>query len=222
MKDNKIAVFFDCENISSRYVDEIIDELAKVGEVIIKKAYHNWRENSSTHWDDKLKEFAIDAIQVFPNITGKNAADSKLIIDVMNIIYQSGINTICIVSSDSDFTVLASEIKSKGITSIGFGEKKTPESLRKAYTTFYELPVKKKIKNKAISLLLEAINDTKNEDDYVNISSVTNYLSNKDSSFIPQNYGYKKWSDLIKEETSYFIYEYRNNNRILMVKEKSD
>lgn len=222
MKDNKIAVFFDCENISSRYVDEIIDELAKVGEVIIKKAYHNWRENSSTHWDDKLKEFAIDAIQVFPNITGKNAADSKLIIDVMNTIYQSGINTICIVSSDSDFTVLASEIKSKGITSIGFGEKKTPESLRKAYTTFYELPVKKKIKNKAISLLLEAINDLKNEDDYVNISSVTNYLTNKDSSFISQNYGYKKWSDFIKEEKSYFVYEYRNNNSILMVKEKSN
>ena len=149
MKDNKIAVFFDCENISSRYVDEIIDELAKVGEVIIKKAYHNWRENSSVNWDDKLKEFAIDAIQVFPNIAGKNAADSKLIIDVMNIIYQSRINTVCIVSSDSDFTVLASEIKSKGISSIGFGEKKTPESLRKAYTTFYELPVKKKNKNRA-------------------------------------------------------------------------
>ncbi len=222
MKDNKIAVFFDCENISSRYVDEIIDELAKVGEVIIKKAYHNWRENSSVNWDDKLKEFAIDAIQVFPNIAGKNAADSKLIIDVMNIIYQSRINTVCIVSSDSDFTVLASEIKSKGISSIGFGEKKTPESLRKAYTTFYELPVKKKNKNRAISLLLQAINDTKNEDDYVNISIVTNYLSNKDSSFIPQNYGYKKWSDLIKEETSYFIYEYKNNNSTLMVKEKSN
>lgn len=222
MKDNKIAVFFDCENISSRYVDEIIDELAKIGEVIIKKAYHNWRENSSIHWDDKLKEFAIDAIQVFPNITGKNAADSKLIIDVMNTIYQSGINTICIVSNDSDFTTLASEIKSKGIASIGFGEKKTPESLRKAYSTFYELPVKKKIKNIAISLLLEAINETKDEDEYVNIASVTNYLSNKDSSFIPQNYGYKKWADLIKEETHYFIYEYRKNNSTLMVKENSN
>ncbi len=221
MKDNKIAVFFDCENISSRYVDEIIDELAKVGEVIIKKAYHNWRENSSTHWDDKLKEFAIDAIQVFPNITGKNAADSKLIIDVMNTIYQSGINTICIVSSDSDFTVLASEIKSKSIASIGFGEKKTPESLRKAYTTFYELPVKKKNKD-IVSLLLDAINDLKDEDDYVNISTITKYLLNKDSSYIPQNYGYKKWSDLIKEKKSYFIYEYRNNNSSFMVKVNSN
>lgn len=213
--EKKIGLFFDAENISAKFVDEIFNELAKVGEVILKRAYHNWSHPKTQSWQEKLQEFAIDPIQIFPNLSGKNAVDIKLTVDAINLTYTNSIDTIVLVSSDSDFTVLATDIKSKGIEVIGFGEVKTPDSFRKAFSSFYELPKKKKT---PINILRDAIKNTKNHDGYANLSDVTRYLKNKDASYNAQNYGALKWSDIIKEYDDYFKIEYRNNKSVLYVK----
>lgn len=213
--DKNIAIFFDAENVSAKFVDEIFNELAKIGEVIIKKAYHNWSNPQSKSWLEKLQEFAIEPIQIFPNLSGKNAVDIKLTVDVTNITYTKNIDTIVLISSDSDFTVLINDIKSKGIETIGFGEQKTPMIFRKAFSIFYELPQKKET---PIKLLKEAIKNTRKEDDYSNLCDITKYLKNKNSSFNPQNFGASKWSDIIKEYSQIFKIKYSNDRSILYVK----
>lgn len=219
MINKKIAVFFDCENISSKYVNEIFNELAKIGEVSINKAYHDWSNNQSEAWNRVLMEFAIEPIQVFSNITGKNSADMKMAIDVTNTTHLANIDVIVLVSSDSDFTTLAIDIKTKGIESIGFGEEKTPNSLRKAFTTFFELP-RIKQKKKPIKLLKEAINNTNGDDGFANVALVSQYLKNKNSSLNAQNYGLERWSDIFKEEKEHFVISYRNDKSALFVKIK--
>ncbi len=221
MINKKIAVFFDCENISSKYVNEIFDELAKIGEVTMNKAYHDWSNKQSENWSKLLSELAIEPIQVFSNITGKNSADIKMAIDVINTTHQSNIDIIVLVSSDSDFRTLAIDIKTKGIDSIGFGEEKTPTSLRKAFTTFYELP-RIKQKKKPIRLLKEAINNTSGDDSFANVSLVSQYLKNKNSSLNAQNYGLERWSDIFKEEKKHFDISYRNDKSTMWVKIKEN
>ena len=215
MMENKIGLFFDAENISAKFVDEIFNELAKLGEVIIKKAYHNWSCSQSQSWNSKLQEFAIEPIQVFSNISGKNSVDIKLTVDVTNLTHTNYVDVIVLVSSDSDFTVLASDIKSKGIEVIGFGEYKTPRYFRKAFSTFYELPKKKK---KVITILTDAIQNTQNENGYANVSDITKYLKDKDSSYNVQNYCASRWSDIIKEYEDYFEIRYENNRSVLLVR----
>ncbi len=215
MMENKIGLFFDAENISAKFVDEIFDELAKVGKVIIRKAYHNWSCPRSQSWSTKLQEFAIEPIQVFSNISGKNSVDIKLTVDVTNLTHTNHVDIIVLASSDSDFTVLATDIKSKGIEVIGFGEDKTPACLRKAFSSFYELPKKKK---KAINILKDAIQNTQKENGYANLSDVTRYLKNKDASCNAQNYGASKWSDIIKEHDSHFEMKHGNNKSALFVR----
>lgn len=187
MINKKIAVFFDSENISSKYVNEIFNELAKIGELTINKAYHNWSNNQSENWNKVLSEFVIKPVQVFPNITGKNSID----------------------------------MKTKGIENIGFGEEKTPSSLRKAFTTFFELPRIKK-KPKPIKLLKKAINYTKNDDGFANIALVSQYLKNKTPSLNAQNYGLNRWSDIFKEEVKDFDISYRNGKSMMWVKIKEE
>ena len=217
MINKKIAVFFDCENISSKHTNQIFDELAKIGVITINRAYHNWSGTQSTEWSEKLQEFAIEPIQIFPNITGKNAIDLKIVIDVINTTHQSNIDIIVLVSSDSDFTTLAMDIKTKGIESIGFGGVRTPSSLRKAFRTFFELPILNKNK-KAIKLLKDAITNTKDDNGFANMSLIGPYLINKNSSLIPQNFGVERWSDIIKKEIKYFDFDYPNNKSMLLVK----
>ena len=220
MINKKIAVFFDCENISYKYLDEIFDELAKIGEVSINKAYHDWSNESSKEWKEKLSEHAIEPITIFRNNSGKNSADIKIAIDVTNTTHIANIDIIVLVSSDSDFTNLAIDIKSKGIISIGFGEEKTPNKLRKAFSEFYELP-RLRQKQKPINIILkEAINNTMYDDGFANVALISQYLKNKDSSLIPQNYGYERWSDIFKEETNNFITDYRKDKSMLVVKIK--
>jgi len=217
MINKKIAIFFDCENISSKYVDEIFDELAKIGEITINKAYHNWSNNQSNGWSEKLSQFAIEPIQVFPNISGKNSIDMKLAIDVTNTTHLNTVDIIVLVSSDSDFSALAIDIRAKGIESIGFGEEKTPASLRRAFNTFYELPKIKKKKN-PIQLLKEAINSTKDDNGFANVSQIGIYLKNKDSSLNAQNFGAQRWSDIFREQSKHFSIDYKNNRSTLLVK----
>lgn len=203
--DKKIAIFFDCENISSKFVEDIFKELAKLGEVTIRQAYRDWSAKHSRTWNEKLAEFAIKPIQTSLNTSSKNVSDFQIVIDVMNTMYYSKVDTIVLVSSDSDFTSLVMEIKAKGFEVIGFGEEKTPEPLVNAYTTFYQLSVRKKEDKRGIIYILkDAINSVKTDDDYALISQIGLYLQNKNATLNAKNYGANTWGEILKKHDDVF------------------
>jgi len=209
MQNKKIAVFFDCENISATYASSIFEELAKYGEVIIRQAFRDWGSSNNKSWSQNLiEEFAIEPIQVFYSKSGKNSSDLRVQRAVIETINKNVVDTIALVSSDSDFRDLAMYIRANGFDSFGFGEKKTPLSLRNAYSIFIQLPLKKsyeKDKNSVIiKLLKEAIKNTKGESEYCLVSQIGSYLKNKNSSYNPKNLGANTWGEIIKKFPSYF------------------
>lgn len=209
MKDKKIAVFFDCENISATYVDSIFDELAKYGEVIIKQSFRDWSNSNSKSWNRELhEEFAIEPIQVFSAKGAKNSCDMRIQRAINDTITHKKIDIIVLVSSDSDFRDIIISVRANGFETIGFGESKTPASLKNAYATFIELPVKKEyVKSKdkeIIKLLKEAIVKTRKEDDCCLVSQMGSYLKNKNSSYNPKNLGATTWGEIIKKFPSHF------------------
>ncbi len=210
MKDKKIAVFFDCENISSSYISDIFDELSKYGEIIIRQSFKDWEVSNNKSWDRKLhEEFAIEPIQVFSK-KDKNSSDLRIQRAVLETINQKEniVDIISLVSSDSDFGDLIISVKAKGFESIGFGESKTPASLKNAYSTFIELPIKKEYEQKnndnIIKLLKEAIEETKKEEGYALVAEVGSYLKRKNSSYIAKNYGAKSWGEILKQHSNIF------------------
>ena len=141
MEEKRFAVLIDSENISARYISSILDEMTKYGVVTYKRIYGDWTSAQTTRWKKELLENSIMPIQQFSNTAGKNATDSALIIDAMDILYTGNVDGFCIVSSDSDFTRLASRLRESGMQVIGMGEEKTPRSFRAACSVFTTLEV---------------------------------------------------------------------------------
>ncbi len=125
--DNRFALLIDADNVSSRYVKPILDELSKYGDVTIKRIYGDWTLNLHAKWKQVLLDNSITPMQQFGYTQGKNSTDSAMIIDAMDILYGDSVDGFCIVSSDSDFTRLASRLRESGRMVIGMGEKKTPQ-----------------------------------------------------------------------------------------------
>ncbi len=141
MEDKRFAVLIDADNISSRYISCILDEMTKYGVITYKRIYGDWTSAQTTKWKNQLLENSILPIQQFSNTVGKNATDSALIIDAMDILYTGHVDGFCIVSSDSDFTRLAGRLRESGMDVIGMGEEKTPRSFRAACTVFTNLEI---------------------------------------------------------------------------------
>lgn len=141
MEDKRFAVLIDSDNISSKYVSYILSEMTKYGFITYKRIYGDWTSTHTAKWKNVLLEHSITPIQQFSNTTGKNATDSALIIDAMDILYTENVEGFCIVSSDSDFTRLASRLRESGMDVIGMGEEKTPRSFRAACTVFTNLEI---------------------------------------------------------------------------------
>lgn len=139
MEDKHYAVLIDADNISSKYIAYILDEMTKYGVITYKRIYGDWTSPQAGRWKDALMENSIVPIQQFRNTVGKNATDSTLIIDAMDILYTGNVDGFCIVSSDGDFTRLASRLKESGMDVIGMGENKTPRSFRAACSVFTDL-----------------------------------------------------------------------------------
>ena len=221
MNNKKIAVFFDCENMSSKYVNDIFDELANYGEVTIRQAYKDWGSNHNKGWIEQIPKFAIKQIQTISHTSGKNVSDFQIVIDVMNTMHTSKVDIIVLVSSDSDFTSLAIEIKSKGFEVFGFGESKTPEPLRNAYSTFIKLPTKDKStvndKMHLLALLKDAINKTKSDNGYALVSQIGNYLINKNASYNAKNFGVNTWGEIFNNYVDYFEIDYKDTRKSAMV-----
>ena len=139
MEDKHYAVLIDADNISSKYIAYILDEMTKYGVITYKRIYGDWTSPQAGRWKDALMENSIVPIQQFRNTVGKNATDSTLIIDAMDILYTGNVDGFCIVSSDGDFTRLASRLKESGMDVIGMGENKSPRSFRAACSVFTDL-----------------------------------------------------------------------------------
>jgi uncharacterized LabA/DUF88 family protein len=133
---NRLAVLIDADNARADLIEPLLKEIAKYGTSHVKRIYGDWTNPNLNRWKEKLNQFAIQPIQQFGYTTGKNATDSALIIDAMDLLYTQNFDGFCIVSSDSDFTRLACRLRESGLVVYGFGEKKTPESFIKACDKF--------------------------------------------------------------------------------------
>ncbi len=237
-KENKIALLIDCDNVSHKSIEGVIDELSKYGKVNIRHAYGNWKSESLKGWEEKLHPHAIKPIQQFAYTKGKNATDAAMIIDAMDILYTQNLDAFALMTSDSDFTPLVMRILSNGITVYGFGEKKTPMPFVKAcsqfiYTENFEhLEEEEKFTSEGFSkksrnelkqdaslvkLLRTAVEQAAGEDGWSHLGRVGQYISNK-TSFSPVNYGYKKLGDLIRV-CDLFEIQMKNDNSVMYIKD---
>ncbi len=227
--EDHIALFIDCDNISHRSIEGIINELSKYGVVNIRQAYGNWTKDNLKNWEDKLLEFAIKPIQQFDYSKNKNATDILMTIDAIDLLHTKDIDAFAFATSDSDFTPVVMRVQAEGIKVFGFGEKKTPKPFMAACSQFIftekllkseqqgtepvdvlTAPVRKSGKEMRqdswlVNLLRTALEQTMDEDGWANLASVGQYINNS-SSFSPINYGYKKLSNLIDEIDLFDIY----------------
>lgn len=136
LRDDRLAVLIDADNANPNLIEPLLAEIAKYGTVNVKRIYGDWTQTQLNGWKDKLNIYAIQPIQQFSYTFGKNATDSALIIDAMDLLYTGNFDGFCLVSSDSDFTKLASRLREAGLFVYGFGRKQTPTALQKACDKF--------------------------------------------------------------------------------------
>lgn len=235
----KLAVLIDGDNIPSAYVKEMMEEIAKYGNPTIKRIYGDWTKPSLSKWKNILLENAITPIQQYGYTIGKNATDSAMIIDAMDVLYSGKVNGFCLVSSDSDFTRLATRLREAGMQVIGIGEKKTPNPFIVACDKFIYLEILKdesedesdpndsrpkgisnidRITNKEIKLISTTISDLADEDGWAFLGDVGSLLQKKQPNFDSRNYGFPKLTPLIKAIKNFEIDERMNqNSRIKLV-----
>lgn len=225
-KDIRLAVLIDGDNIISAYMKEMMEEIAKYGTPTIKRIYGDWTKPHLSKWKTMLLENAITPVQQYGYTTGKNSTDSAMIIDAMDILYSEKVNGFCIVSSDSDFTRLATRLREAGMQVIGIGEKKTPEPFIVACDRFIYIEILKrqsketdskdmrvgtkkeeieKITPKVIRLISSTISDLADEDGWAFLGDVGSLLQKKQPNFDARNYGFQKLTPLIKSTKKFEI-----------------
>ncbi len=217
IKDNKLAVLIDGDNIPSRYIKEMMEEITKYGTPTVKRIYGDWTKPHLSKWKSILLENAITPIQQYGYTTGKNATDSAMIIDAMDILYSEKVNGFCLVSSDSDFTKLATRLREEGLVVYGIGEKKTPDPFIVACDKFIYLEIldtsedetengktkpKKasidKITPKVIRLLRNSVDDAADDDGWAFMGDVGSLILKKQPNFDARNFGFEKLTPLFK------------------------
>ena len=234
----RIALLIDCDNVSHNSIEGVLEELAKYGMVNVRHAHGDWNNPSLSGWINKLHPHAIRPMQQFAYTKGKNATDSAMIIDAMDLLYSKTIDAFALMTSDSDFTPLVLRILESGLPVYGFGEKKTPQPFVDACSPFIftenlvstaedktdspQQPVKKAKKElrkdtTLVKLLRTAVEQTSDDDGWAELGRVGHYISNN-SSFSSINYGYKKLGDLIKV-TELFDIEMRREGKAMYIKD---
>lgn len=227
-RDLKLAVLIDADNIPYSNIAGMLDEIAKLGIPTIKRIYGDWTKPTVSGWKTALLEHAITPIQQYSYTVGKNATDSAMIIDAMDILHSQKVDGFCLVSSDSDFTRLAIRLRESGMLVIGIGEKKTPnpfivacdkfiyieiigskETAKKAEKTTTSSVASQKadfdpIDRKFIDLLRSTIEDLADDDGWAFLAEVGSLIIKKKPDFDPRNYGFLKLTPLIKSLSKYF------------------
>ena len=205
-QERRLAVLIDAENISTKYIKVILDEISNYGIATYKRAYGDWTAPSLRGWKDEVLKNSIMPMQQYSYTQGKNSTDSAMIIDAMDILYSGKVDGFCIVSSDSDFTRLASRLREAGMLVIGMGEKKTVEAFRTSCTMFKYLEVlasddesQSDISREDVEeTILKIIIDNEANDRETTVGELGNKLSNRHADFDVRNYGYSKLSKFLE------------------------
>jgi uncharacterized LabA/DUF88 family protein len=238
-KDLKLAVLIDADNIPYANVKEMFEEIAKYGTPTFKRIYADWTQPTVSGWKKVLLENAITPIQQYSYSSGKNSTDSALIIDAMDILYTGKVDGFCIVSSDSDFTRLATRLREAGMKVIGIGEKKTLNPFITACDKFIYIEILKpepatqpkksskqplnKIDPQIIKLFSDSISDLADENGWAFLGELGNLMLKKKPDFDPRNYGYPKLLPLIKNINRFEIDERdtgKNNIKHIYIRKK--
>lgn len=235
----RLAVLIDADNAQASVIDGLLAEIARFGEASVKRIYGDFTSPNSAQWKKVLNQYAIKPVQQFAYTTGKNATDSTMIIDAMDLLYTRRFEGFCLVSSDSDFTGLALRIREEGLSVIGFGEEKTPDAFRNACHKFIFTevlrplpaqtatltpepalekqsssassapPVKVATKALPLQFVLQALDQACDDSGWANLAAFGSYLTKLQSDFDPRLYGFKKLSDLVKSKPHVFVVEER-------------
>lgn len=247
LTEKRIAVLIDADNVSDKYIQHILDEVSNFGTATYKRIYGDWTKPALSSWKSVLLDNSITPIQQYGYTTGKNATDSAMIIDAMDILYSDNVEGFCIVSSDSDFTRLAVRLRESGKYVVGMGEKKTPGAFISACNKFKYLEVLEKSAElvnptepdgmthesvvqmttldtvkKSIITIVDEISD---EDEWVPIAEVGNRLQKRFPDFDVRNYGFSKLTPFVKSlsivEINSIPNERNGNNKLVYVRLKN-
>ena len=234
----RIALLIDCDNVSHNSIEGVLEELAKYGTVNVCHAHGDWNNQNLSGWREKLHPHAIRPMQQFAYTKGKNATDSAMIIDAMDLLFSGNVEAFALMTSDSDFTPLVLRMLESGLPVYGFGEKKTPQPFVDACSTFIytenldsekceksasSIHQAKKSKNELrgdtalVKMLRTATEQTSDDDGWAHMSKVGHYISNN-SSFSPINYGYTKLGDLIRASELFDI-EMRKDGTAMYIRD---
>jgi len=229
-RSRRIAMLIDGDNAQASLIGNMLAETSKYGSIIIRRIYGDWATANMNGWKETLQTYAIQPIQHLRNTVGKNATDSAMIIDAMDILYEQGVDGFCLVSSDSDYTRLATRIREKGIFVMGVGKKTTPrafvnacdvfvftENLQAETTAAPKKPETRKSNGasaaqpeveqpspEALPLLKRAFDLAVQDDGWAFLGVMGNHLRQLDPSFDPRTFGYKQLSSLVKAYTRVF------------------
>lgn len=236
---HKLAVLIDADNAQPGVVDALLDEIAKYGVASVKRVYGDWTTPQLKGWKDAANVHGLQPMQQFSYTTGKNATDSALIIDAMDLLYTGTFDGFCLVSSDSDFTGLAKRLRQSGISVYGFGERKTPIALVAACDKFVYLDVLrtpttdapdqsepaarsgvKELRRdaKLVNLLRSGIEAASDDDGWAQLGSIGSHIAKQAPDFDARNWGYRKLVDLV---TAIGLFEVnRESAQVIVVREK--
>lgn len=207
---DKLAVLIDADNAQASVAAELMAEVARYGTATVRRAYGDWTTPNLSGWKESLHKLAIQPIQQFRLTAGKNATDSALIIDAMDILHSGRVDGFCLVSSDSDFTRLATRIRESGLIVFGFGESKTPAPFVAACNKFVYTEILRSVAKDASppalhppaeplrQLMVDAISAAAREDGWAALSAVGSQLSKAAPSFDARNYGFAKLGELVR------------------------
>jgi len=233
----RLAVLIDADNAQAAVIEGILAEVARFGEASVKRIYGDFTSSNSSSWKKVLQKYAIKPVQQFAYTTGKNATDSMLIIDAMDLLYTRRLDGFCLITSDSDFTGLATRIREEGLLVLGFGEQKTPDAFRNACNKFILTEVLRgpvsepeiapnKSDTMPVSMnrpspgtlgspvfpkefVLAALEQSSDESGWAHLGTFGSYLTKLQPDFDSRVYGFKKLSDLVKAKTDLFVTEER-------------
>jgi uncharacterized LabA/DUF88 family protein len=234
--DLQLAVLIDADNIPFANIKGMLEEIAKFGVPAIKRIYGDWTKRTVSGWKPALLEHAITPIQQYSYTRGKNATDSAMIIDAMDILHDNKVNGFCLVSSDSDFTRLAIRLRESGKLVIGIGEKKTPKPFIVSCDKFIYIEIIgsedrikpdqapsvqshpessgfEKIDDKFIKLLKSSINDLADDQGWVFMAELGSLIIKRKPDFDPRNYGFNKLTPLIKSIREHFEIDERDSGK---------
>jgi len=239
-KTSKLAVLIDAENAQPSIVDGLLAEIANYGIASVRRIYGDWTVPGLKGWKEVLLQYSIQPMQQFAYTKGKNATDSAMIIDALDLLYTNNFDGFCIVSSDSDFTKLASRIRESGLLVYGFGEQKTPSPFVSACDKFIYTEVLRaktdeskaitkkssaelKLDRKLVRLLRNAVEASSDESGWAHLGPVGRNIAKQSPGFDPRNYGYGKLGGLVSA-TKLFDMEERQigstNSKALYVRDK--